>query len=57
MPAEPSLFLREIDRAGLRIIGNAPYGFAAGVPGVSQAGRASAGGEKNSAEPPGMGMN
>jgi DNA helicase-2/ATP-dependent DNA helicase PcrA len=27
-PMEPSLFLREIDREGLRIIGAAPYGFA-----------------------------
>jgi DNA helicase-2/ATP-dependent DNA helicase PcrA len=27
MPAEPSLFLREIDRRCLRIIGSAPYGF------------------------------
>jgi DNA helicase-2/ATP-dependent DNA helicase PcrA len=25
--AEPSLFLREIDKSALRIIGNAPYGF------------------------------
>ncbi|MDR2479434.1 MAG: ATP-dependent helicase [Treponema sp.] len=30
MPSEPSLFLREIDKACLRIIGNAPYGFADG---------------------------
>jgi DNA helicase-2/ATP-dependent DNA helicase PcrA len=29
MPMEPSLFLREIDRDALRIIGSAPYGFAA----------------------------
>jgi DNA helicase-2/ATP-dependent DNA helicase PcrA len=28
MPSEPSLFLREIDRGALRIIGKAPYGFA-----------------------------
>ncbi|AEF81064.1 ATP-dependent helicase [Leadbettera azotonutricia] len=28
MPMEPSSFLREIDREGLRIIGKAPYGFA-----------------------------
>jgi DNA helicase-2/ATP-dependent DNA helicase PcrA len=28
MPAEPSLFLREIDPNALRILGNAPYGFA-----------------------------
>ena len=28
MPAEPSLFLREIDKSCLRIIGSAPYGFA-----------------------------
>jgi DNA helicase-2/ATP-dependent DNA helicase PcrA len=41
MPAEPSLFLREIEKAGLRIIGDVPYGFAAGVPCAS-----SAGGEK-----------
>ena len=27
MPVEPSLFLREIDKSGLRIIGKAPYGF------------------------------
>ncbi|MDR0583967.1 MAG: ATP-dependent helicase [Treponema sp.] len=26
-PLEPSLFLREIDKSGLRIIGKAPYGF------------------------------
>ena len=26
-PVEPSLFLREIDKSCLRIIGNAPYGF------------------------------
>ncbi|MDR1046602.1 MAG: ATP-dependent helicase, partial [Treponema sp.] len=30
MPAEPSLFLREIDKGSLRVIGNAPYGFGAG---------------------------
>jgi len=30
-PMEPSIFLREIDRKGLRIIGNAPYGFNAGA--------------------------
>ncbi|MDR2922423.1 MAG: ATP-dependent helicase [Treponema sp.] len=29
MPLEPSLFLREIDKKFLRIIGRAPYGFAA----------------------------
>jgi DNA helicase-2/ATP-dependent DNA helicase PcrA len=29
MPLEPSLFLREIDKKCLKIIGNAPYGFAA----------------------------
>ncbi|MCL2601796.1 MAG: ATP-dependent helicase [Treponema sp.] len=29
-PMEPSVFLREIDRDTLRIVGNAPYGFAAG---------------------------
>jgi DNA helicase-2/ATP-dependent DNA helicase PcrA len=28
-PLEPSLFLREIDKKCLKIIGNAPYGFAA----------------------------
>ena len=28
MPVEPSVFLREIDKGCLRIIGNAPYGFA-----------------------------
>jgi DNA helicase-2/ATP-dependent DNA helicase PcrA len=28
MPMEPSLFLREIDRNALRIIGSPPYGFA-----------------------------
>jgi DNA helicase-2/ATP-dependent DNA helicase PcrA len=28
MPSEPSLFLREADRKGLRIIGSAPYSFA-----------------------------
>jgi DNA helicase-2/ATP-dependent DNA helicase PcrA len=28
MPAEPSIFLREIDRQARRIIGDAPYGFA-----------------------------
>ncbi|MDR0878192.1 MAG: ATP-dependent helicase [Treponema sp.] len=33
MPMEPSLFLREIDRSALRIIGNAPYGFAGLTPG------------------------
>ncbi|MDR2434587.1 MAG: ATP-dependent helicase [Treponema sp.] len=27
MPVDPSLFLREIDKSGLRIIGKAPYGF------------------------------
>ncbi|GHU99088.1 DNA helicase [Spirochaetia bacterium] len=27
MPAEPSLFLREVDKSSLRILGNAPYGF------------------------------
>ncbi|GHT57520.1 DNA helicase [Spirochaetia bacterium] len=30
MPEEPSLFLREIDKSVLRIIGEAPYGFGAG---------------------------
>jgi len=29
MPLEPSLFLRELDKKYLKIIGNAPYGFAA----------------------------
>jgi DNA helicase-2/ATP-dependent DNA helicase PcrA len=29
MPVEPSVFLREVDRSSLRIIGDAPYGFAA----------------------------
>ena len=29
-PMEPSLFLREIDRSGLRVIGSAPYGFCGG---------------------------
>jgi DNA helicase-2/ATP-dependent DNA helicase PcrA len=29
MPLEPSLFLREIDKKTLRIIGKAPYGFSA----------------------------
>jgi DNA helicase-2/ATP-dependent DNA helicase PcrA len=27
MPMEPSIFLREVDKSALRIIGNAPYGF------------------------------
>ncbi|MDR3342739.1 MAG: ATP-dependent helicase [Treponema sp.] len=27
MPMEPSLFLREVDRENLRVIGSAPYGF------------------------------
>jgi DNA helicase-2/ATP-dependent DNA helicase PcrA len=31
MPAEPSLFLREIDKSGLRIIGDIPYGFPGGA--------------------------
>jgi DNA helicase-2/ATP-dependent DNA helicase PcrA len=26
-PMEPSIFLREVDRSSLRVIGNAPYGF------------------------------
>ncbi|GHV91116.1 DNA helicase [Spirochaetia bacterium] len=30
MPEEPSLFLREIDKSVLRIIGNVPYGFGSG---------------------------
>jgi DNA helicase-2/ATP-dependent DNA helicase PcrA len=30
-PAEPSLFLREIDKSCLRIIGEAPYGFSGGA--------------------------
>ena len=30
-PSEPSVFLREIDKSCLRIIGNAPYGFAGGA--------------------------
>ncbi|GHT94790.1 DNA helicase [Spirochaetia bacterium] len=29
MPAEPSLFLRELDKSAIKIIGSAPYGFAA----------------------------
>jgi DNA helicase-2/ATP-dependent DNA helicase PcrA len=29
MPLEPSLFLREIDKKCLKVIGNAPYGFTA----------------------------
>jgi DNA helicase-2/ATP-dependent DNA helicase PcrA len=28
MPAEPSLFLRELDKSAIRILGSAPYGFA-----------------------------
>ncbi|GHT64708.1 DNA helicase [Spirochaetia bacterium] len=32
MPEEPSLFLREIDKTVLRIIGDAPYGFAGTQP-------------------------
>ncbi|MDR1655094.1 MAG: ATP-dependent helicase [Treponema sp.] len=31
MPTEPSLFLREIDKGSLRVIGSAPYGFGAGT--------------------------
>jgi DNA helicase-2/ATP-dependent DNA helicase PcrA len=30
IPEEPSLFLREIDKSVLRIIGDAPYGFGSG---------------------------
>ncbi|GHV62347.1 DNA helicase [Spirochaetia bacterium] len=33
MPEEPSLFLREIDKSVLRIIGDAPYGFGSGTGG------------------------
>jgi DNA helicase-2/ATP-dependent DNA helicase PcrA len=39
MPSEPSLFLREIDKAGIRIIGKAPYGFGAGGTYSERAGR------------------
>jgi DNA helicase-2/ATP-dependent DNA helicase PcrA len=31
MPAEPSLFLRELDTSCLKIVGSAPYGFAGGA--------------------------
>jgi DNA helicase-2/ATP-dependent DNA helicase PcrA len=34
MPEEPSLFLRELDKSAIRILGSAPYGFASsGKPG------------------------
>jgi DNA helicase-2/ATP-dependent DNA helicase PcrA len=42
MPEEPSLFLREIDKSVLRIIGDAPYGFGSGS-GSSSGGYAGAG--------------
>jgi DNA helicase-2/ATP-dependent DNA helicase PcrA len=48
MPAEPSLFLTEIDPKALRILGNAPYGFAgrkASGKGQDRAGPARSGGE------------
>ncbi|MDR2303422.1 MAG: ATP-dependent helicase [Treponema sp.] len=45
-PTGPSLFLREIDKGGIRVIGNAPYGFGVGtgkpgnrMPAVSPGGR------------------
>ncbi|GHV89293.1 DNA helicase [Spirochaetia bacterium] len=30
MPSEPSIFLREVDKSSLRILGKAPYGFNSG---------------------------
>jgi DNA helicase-2/ATP-dependent DNA helicase PcrA len=38
-PMEPSLFLREIDRQGLCILGDAPYGFAVSGKASASAGR------------------
>ncbi|GHV38053.1 DNA helicase [Spirochaetia bacterium] len=37
MPEEPSLFLREIDKSVLRIIGDVPYGFGSGSGGGGSA--------------------
>jgi DNA helicase-2/ATP-dependent DNA helicase PcrA len=52
-PMEPSLFLREIDREGLRIIGAVPYGFKPAPAGraVSESERAYPGGGYSRAEP------
>jgi DNA helicase-2/ATP-dependent DNA helicase PcrA len=36
MPSQPSLFLSEIDPGALRILGDAPYGFARGASGKDQ---------------------
>jgi len=43
-PMEPSLFLREADRKGLRIIGSAPYGFNAGAGSKAASGKGNSGG-------------
>jgi DNA helicase-2/ATP-dependent DNA helicase PcrA len=50
--AEPSLFLREIDPAVLRILGNVPFGFGAssGAGASSRIPAAGTGGRKNTAE-------
>jgi DNA helicase-2/ATP-dependent DNA helicase PcrA len=49
-PMEPSLFLREIDRTGLCVLGSAPYGFAvsgrASAPARRQGGYSGAAGRK-----------
>ena len=52
MPAEPSLFLREIDQRCLRIIGKAPYGFggaARRAPAWERNAQGSGGGRRESA--------
>jgi DNA helicase-2/ATP-dependent DNA helicase PcrA len=36
MPLQPSLFLREIDKKCLKIIGDAPYGFASSGSGAAK---------------------